>query len=67
MKNNYCILCVKDYLKIMEYKNIVSCNFRKYIEHVKLLLVKHNLIFGAGYYHRNNIFPLTDLLFSTSF
>ena len=38
------------------------------MEHIKLLiisefLVKHNSIFGVGYYNRkSNIFPFTDVL-----
>ena len=65
-KSKYCILYVKNYLlKTMEQVAIGilrSRNFGK-VEHVKLFLVKHNSIFGAGYYNRkNDIFPFTDIL-----
>ena len=36
-------------------------NFK--VVYVKLFLVKHNSIFGAGYYNqKNDIFPFTDIL-----
>ena len=38
------------------------------VEHVKLFLVKHNSMFGAGYYNRkNDIFCLTEVLYLISF
>ena len=65
MKNN--ILWVKNYLlKIMEDFAEGILHIR--VEHVKLFLVKHNSVFGAGYYKRkNDIFCLTEVLYLISF
>ena len=48
-------------------RNIAKQKFWK-VEHVKLFLVKHNSIFGAGNYNRqNDAFPFTDVLSLISF
>ena len=45
-------------------RNFAKLEFWK-LEHVKLFLVKHNLILGAGYNNKeNNIFPFRDILSS---
>ena len=65
MKNN--IVWVKNYLlKIME--DFAEGILYIRAEHVKLFLVKHNSMFGAGYYNRkNDIFCLTEVLYLISF
>ena len=64
-KNKYCILFMKDYLK--NHGDCRCRNFAKYgfsrVERVKLYLVKHNSIFGTGYYNKKTFF----LLFLISF
>ena len=63
------ILCAKNYLlKIMEGISVgilQNRNFVWKVEDVKVYLVKHNSIFGMGYYNRkNNIFFFIFNMFS---
>ena len=58
MKNKYCIEKVLDENRGgLRCRNFAKKEFWK-IEHIKLFLVKHNSIFGVGYYSRKNKFFL---------
>ena len=63
MRNKYFIPCVKSHLlKIMQDFAVEILRIR-YFGKYSMFLVKHNSIFGAGYYNRkNDIFLFTDFI-----